>query len=555
MIIIKRNIIFIFTILIVIGIIISTTIEINNSYKTINHQYNNSPQIWPAPFHSQLGNNSILISNKFNFTIISKSTLLLNKTLSKYYNLIFTQDNLINSASNTLNELNINLKSINETLKFGIDESYKLIIKNNGISILEGNTVYGIMRGLETFYQLIKFNFGDNSYYIENCIPLLIIDKPRFPHRGILLDTSRHYYSVKTIFKVIESLAYNKFNTLHWHIVDSQAFPLSSKSYRNLTNGAWSKHEIYSYYDIKRIINHGKENGIRIQLEIDMPGHAKSWSVGYPDLLPHGWDDPSINCPNYDVPLDPSSPLALEISLALLLEFSGNDYENFNLNQDNDNSSNKITVDNLFHVGGDEIEYQCWNNSKRIKDWMNDNNLKSFEDVAKQFQLNVLNQLLKIGKIPVLWEDSFKLFFNDLPKDVIVEVYHQQSTAVNATNNGYNVLVSLSSYWYLEYSYSNWERAYSYEPTLNISKSNIHLILGGEGAIWSESIDSSNLFQKLYPTSCAIAERLWSPIDYTNSSNAKQRLENFRCSLLKRGITASPLNNSSPLHSFSCYNS
>ncbi|KAN0023314.1 hypothetical protein ACTFIU_011484 [Dictyostelium citrinum] len=538
----------------------STSIEIKKSFKLpiIQNKIQTLNQpIWPAPFYSQLGNNSILISKDFNFTIISESTLLLNKTLSKYYNIIFTQDNLISSSSNTLNKLYINLKSKNETLKFGFDESYKLIIKNNGISKLEGNTVYGIMRGLETFYQLIKYNFSDNSYYIDNYLPLIINDKPRFPHRGILLDTSRHYYSVGTILKVIDSLAYHKFNTLHWHIIDSQSFPLKSKSYPNLTDGAWSKSEIYSYHDVKRIIKYGKENGIRIQLEIDMPGHAKSWSVGYPDLLPHGWNDTLIQCPDYDVPLDPSSPLSLPISLALLNEFSGSDYYEYDPNYDSINSIDNgiITVDDLFHVGGDEIEYQCWNNSKRIKDWMNDNNLETFQDVAKQFQLKIINQLFKLGKTPVLWEDSFQLFYKDLPKEIIVEIYHDQSTAINATNNGYKIIVSIARYWYLEYSYSNWERAYSYEPTLNISKSNFDLVLGGEGAIWSESIDSSNLFQKLYPTASAIAERLWSPIDYTDLSTAQSRLQSFRCSLLKRGIHIAPLNSSSPLSPFSCYDS
>ncbi|KAK5578513.1 hypothetical protein RB653_008185 [Dictyostelium firmibasis] len=536
-------------------IFLATSIEIKKSFRSSIKNTIRNPPIWPAPLYSEFGNNSIIISNEFNFTIISESTLLLNKTLSKYYNLIFIQDNFINSSSITLNELKINLKSKNETLKLGFDESYVLNITKGGIGNLEANTVYGIMRGLETFYQLIKFNFQDNSFYIENCLPLTIIDEPRFPHRGILLDTSRHFYSVDFILRIIDSLGYHKFNVLHWHVIDSQSFPLQSKSYPNLTNGAWSNREIYSYHDIKRIIKHGKENGIRIQLEIDMPGHAKSWSVGYPDLMPNGWNDPLANCPDYDVPLDPSSPLSLQIASALLTEFSGDDY-NIEYTDDHHYYEDKnITFDNLFHIGGDEVEYQCWNNSNRIKQWMKENNLNDFESVAKQFEIIIINKLLEIGKIPVMWEDAFKLFYTDLPKDVVVEIYHDQTTAINATNNGYRIILSIARYWYLEYSYSNWENAYGYEPTLDLSQSNIHLVLGGEGAIWSESIDPSNVFQKLYPTSSAIAERLWSPIGNTDLSNARLRLESFRCSLLKRGIHAAPLNSSYPLSPNSCYQS
>lgn len=62
-----------------------------------------------------------------------------------------------------------------------------------------------------------------------------IKDSPRFPYRGILLDTARHFIPVPILKKQIDAMSYNKFNVLHWHIVDDQSFPLESLKHPNLT--------------------------------------------------------------------------------------------------------------------------------------------------------------------------------------------------------------------------------------------------------------------------------------------------------------------------------
>ena len=54
-------------------------------------------------------------------------------------------------------------------------------------------TIYGAMYGLETLSQLITFNFSSRQYQINEG-PWIIEDYPQFPHRSILLDTSRFFY-------------------------------------------------------------------------------------------------------------------------------------------------------------------------------------------------------------------------------------------------------------------------------------------------------------------------------------------------------------------------
>jgi hexosaminidase len=62
---------------------------------------------------------------------------------------------------------------------------------------------------LETFSQLLVRDTDASTILLRNT-PVSVKDSPRYPHRGILIDTSRHYLSVDQIKRVIDSLPTNK---------------------------------------------------------------------------------------------------------------------------------------------------------------------------------------------------------------------------------------------------------------------------------------------------------------------------------------------------------
>lgn len=71
----------------------------------------------------------------------------------------------------------------------------------------------------------------DDSAYEFESLPLFIDDEPHFAVRGIMVDSSRHFLSVKTLERTIDSMMMNKLNVMHWHITDDESFPWLLKNF------------------------------------------------------------------------------------------------------------------------------------------------------------------------------------------------------------------------------------------------------------------------------------------------------------------------------------
>uniref|UniRef100_A0A8R7K4Z0 beta-N-acetylhexosaminidase n=1 Tax=Triticum urartu TaxID=4572 RepID=A0A8R7K4Z0_TRIUA len=256
-------------------------------------------------------------------------------------------DHAINGSYHGLPVLagvNVAVRSPDDELKFGVDESYKLTVPATGSPLyarIEAQTVFGAFHALETFSQLCYFDFVLSVTGLH-WAPWTIVDKPRFPYRGLLIDTARHYLPVPVIKSVIDSMVYSKLNVLHWHIVDEQSFPLEIPSYPKLSNGAYSYSEKYTINDAIDIVQYAEKRGVNVLAEIDVPGHAGSWGVGYPSL----W--PSATCQQ---PLDVSNDFTFKVIDGILSDFS------------------KVFKFKFVHLGGDEVDTSCWTTTPRIKSW------------------------------------------------------------------------------------------------------------------------------------------------------------------------------------------
>ena len=145
-----------------------------------------------------------------------------------------------------------------------------------------------------------------------------------------------------------------------------------------------------------------------------------------------------------------------------------------------------------------------------------------------------------------VWDNGAKVF-----NDSILQIWKTseeeswQSYLARATSDKYRVI--LSSPWYLNYiKYgADWYDFYNVEPhNFTGSDEQKALVIGGEACMWSEYVDGSNSVSRLWPRASAVAERLWSDKSVNDVEEAKFRLDEFRCRLLRRGIEAAPIFNS-----------
>ncbi|CAF3223305.1 unnamed protein product [Rotaria socialis] len=132
------------------------------------------------------------------------------------------------------------------------DGSYKITI-NQTIGTIQANTTWGALNGLITFYEM------------ENNATRVIEDQPRFPYRGIFLNTAHNFLSPLQIKKHLDLMSYNKFNVLHWCLADKTYWSLKLKRYPALTEQrASSSDHVYNSDEIEDIIQYARLRGILI---------------------------------------------------------------------------------------------------------------------------------------------------------------------------------------------------------------------------------------------------------------------------------------------------
>ncbi|XP_027111090.1 beta-hexosaminidase 1 [Coffea arabica] len=500
--------------------------------------------LWPLPAQYTFGNQTLTVDPNLSLVLSGNggASGIVKEAVQRYKDLIFKHSSKVPSTSGVvydIQKLSIIVQSDNEELQLGVDESYSLLVGKNdehsiiGEATIEANSVYGALRGLETLSQLCVFDYGAKTVLVSKA-PWFIQDKPRFEYRGLSLDTSRHYYPIDVIKQVIESMSYAKLNVLHWHIIDEESFPLEVPRYPKLWKGAYSKWERYTVEDAQEIVSYAKMRGINVMAEVDVPGHAESWGKGYPDL----WPSPSCR-----EPLDISKNFTFDVISGILA------------------GMREIFPFKFFHLGGDEVNTDCWNSTPHVKQWLQDRNM-TVKDGYQYFVLKAQEIALSLNWTPVNWEETFNTFPSKLNPQTVVHNWLGPGVCPKAVAKGFRCIFSNQGVWYLDHLDVPWNETYYAEPLEGIKDaSEQRLVLGGEVCMWSETADTSDVQQTIWPRAAAAAERLWSDREATSAPDTKlsalNRLEYFRCLLNRRGVAAAPVRNQyarrPPIGAGSCY--
>jgi hexosaminidase len=392
--------------------------------------------LFPAPQSVEWSGTSTAISSNFKFSGIQNSHV--KAAAAKYLKLIkkekwvpvqvSTDKTTVKYVKNQLTGINFKVADNKAKLDIGVDESYTLTVpQNGGSATLSAKTWVGALRGLETFSQLVV---EENNKLVAHTAK--IVDAPTYGHRGILLDTSRQFYPVESILRILDAQSYNKMNVLHWHPTDSQSWPLYFKSHPELSKkGAYSAREVYNPSDVKKVISYAEALGIRVVLEIDMPAHTATIGESHPDLIVCGdefWAAYSAEPPAGQ--LNPTLNKTYDLVHDLISE------------------ATKIFPDTLYHAGGDEINTACWELNPGINAYVKAKGYSSTKEVWFEFTTKILDYVTsKAKKRPIIWEDPVK-DGGDYPKNTVIQAWVNPPSTYTA--KGYDVIVTNYDYFYLD---------------------------------------------------------------------------------------------------------
>ncbi|KAM3365182.1 hypothetical protein ACQJBY_015126 [Aegilops geniculata] len=473
----------------------------------------------------------------------------------------------VTAGGPALQSLTVSVSDLSAPLQDGVDESYALEILPTGVATITAATVWGAMHGLESFSQLA---WRGRQGELLVAAGVRVEDKPLYQHRGLMLDTGRTYFPVVDILRTIDTMAANKMNVFHWHITDSQSFPIELPSEPMLAEmGAYGEDMRYTVKDVQRIVEFAMSRGVRVVPEIDAPGHTASWAGAYPE---------AVSCAGkFWLPdaSDWGTRLAAEPGSGQLNPLEPKTYEVV-ANIIDDITS--LFPEGFYHAGADEVTPGCWETDPSIQADMEKGGTLS--QLLERYVRAVHPHVVSKNRTVVFWEDVLLDVEVNVSSSVIPPATTILQTWNNGANNtklivqaGYRAIVSSASFYYLDCGHGDfvgnnsvyddqrsdyktdggswcgpfktWQRVYDYDIAYGLTAEEAKLVIGGEVALWTEQADSTVLDARIWPRASAMAEALWSGNRDASGrkryADATDRLNDWRHRMVGRGIRAEPI--------------
>ena len=390
--------------------------------------------------------------------------------------------------------------------------AYRLRLEN-ATATVQADTEWGAMAALATLAQLA----GEDVVDVAE-----VRDAPRFPWRGLMLDTARHFISTTALKRTLDAMSFYKLNVLHLHLTDDQGFRFRSKAHPELASA-----DAYGTDELRDLVAYAADRGIRVVPELDVPGHTTSWLAAHPEwaLGAPPAVAPSRRFGVHKSCIDPGKAAVLSAVDALFGELA------------------EVFPDEFLHLGGDEAVA-----------------LDAHAQAA--FVARLVHRLLELGKRPLAWDECLH---PDLPAQTTVQAWRGVAARDAALQAGFDCVVSAPYYLDLFYPAQahalsptasaadvasasadprlshvrqgiDWMRDFATVPALRPRPPG--RVLGGEACMWSELVTEALLDARVWSRLPAIAEQFWRGDTATSGGDLLGRLSKTRSALAGLGIVA-----------------
>jgi hexosaminidase len=396
-------------------------------------------------------------------------------------------------------------------------EAYRLVVTPSRVDV-SASTGAGLYYGAETLWQLTA------SAAQKGRIPAVTIDdQPAFSWRGLMLDSARHMQPVAYIEGLIDRMAADKLNVLHWHLTDDQGWRIEIDRYPRLTRvGAWRQEAgaagfdpktgkpvlyggYYSKKQIREVVAFARAHHVTVVPEIDVPGHATAIIAAYPQLgsTPNPPKTPSHDwgiLPNLLNPSDETFAFLDNVLDEVMALFPGS----------------------YIHLGGDEAVKDQWKANPTIQAKIKALGLKDEDALQGWFTARLGDYLAKHGRRLVGWDE---ILAGKVSPNALVMSWHGIDGAVTAAKTGHDTVLAASPVLYLDHMQSasgdeppgraeiiDWKQFYEFDPTPGaLTPGQRRHVLGLQANLWTEHARTTAYADRMiWPRGAILAELAWS---------------------------------------------
>lgn len=411
-------------------------------------------------------------------------------------------------------------------------ETYHLVVGKKGVA-LSACSPKGIFYGIQTLRKALPVAHAKSVI-----LPAAVInDAPRFGYRGMMLDCSRHFFSVDFVKRFIDMLALHNMNVMHWHLTDDQGWRIEIKKYPRLSEVASRRTGTtvgfnsmaddsteyggcYTQDEARQIVEYARQRFITVIPEIDMPGHMKAALTAYPELGCTGG------------PYEVGHRWGIYVDVLCL----GNE-KVYQFCEDVLSELMDIFPSQYIHIGGDETPTKRWSACPKCQALAKEHSL-----AASKMQGYFTNRIEKFvnsrGRRIIGWDEILE---GDINQSATIMSWRGTANGEKASELGHDVIMSPTSHCYFDFQQT--DKNVKYEPTLcngfisvekvynfepcpdSLSVAAKRHMLGVQANVWTEYITCpQSLEYQVLPRMAALCEVQW-----TNGSKDfgafKQRLD------------------------------